>query len=112
MNERQGTDDIDVRLAALPRPTLDAATDARIHARARDTFAASSDRAAPATAGRWARLWSRALEPAAVAIAVVVYLIWTTQALAAIDWGRLTLSSVDRTGSLAVPQTAGGPQNE
>jgi len=110
MNQREGTDDIHVRLAALPRPTLDAATNARIHARARDTFA--SERAAPATAGRWARLWSRALEPAAVAIAVVVYLVWTTQALAAIDWGRLTLSSVDRVGSVAVPQTADGPQND
>ena len=87
MNQSEESDDIDVRLAALPRPTLNAAAGARIHARARDAFVVSAaGRAAP---GRWARLWSRALEPAAVAIAVVVYLAWTAQALAAIGWGRI-----------------------
>ena len=93
MSRREERDEIDARLATLPRPALANGASARIHARARGTFLASAGDAAPATAGRWARLWSRALEPAAVAIAVVVYLIWTTQALAAIDWGRITLPS-------------------
>lgn len=94
MNQRQEPDDIEARVAALPRPTLDAVADARIHARARESFLASPDGAMPAVARSWARLWNRALEPAAVVIAVVVYLLWTTQALAAIDWGRLALSSI------------------
>ena len=88
---RRDQHDIDARVAALPRPTLDAGADARIHARAREVFVASARGAAPAAAGRWASVWSRALEPVAVAIAIVVYLLWTTQALAAIDWGRIAL---------------------
>jgi len=90
MKRSEERDYIDARVAALPRPTLDDAANARVHARARDAFQSSmEDRAS----GRWSRLWSRALEPAAVAIAIVVYLLWTTQALAAIDWGRIALRS-------------------
>jgi hypothetical protein len=91
MNRREERDDIDARLAALPRPALHGGADARIHARARKVFVSSADRAVPAPAGRWAGFWNRALEPAAVTIAVVVYLLWTAQALAAIDWGRIAL---------------------
>jgi hypothetical protein len=91
MNRREGRDEIDARLAALPRPTMDEGARARIHARAREVFVASAGDAAPAAAGRWARFWNRALEPAALAIAVVVYVTWTAQALAAIDWGRIAL---------------------
>jgi hypothetical protein len=91
MNRREEPDQIDARLATLPRPTMDEGVRARIHAHAREVFVTSAGSVAPATAGRWERLWSRALEPAAVAITVVVYLLWTTQALAAIDWGRIAL---------------------
>ncbi len=107
MNRRAEAADIDARLAALPRPALDASTGARIHARTREAFVTSTaDRAAATAAGRWARLWSRALEPAAVTIAVVVYLIWTAQALAAIDWGRIALASMNRVGSIGMPPPA------
>ena len=91
MNRPQGPHDIDARVAALPRPTLDDGADARIHAHARQAFVASAGDATPAPAGPWARFWNRALEPAAVAIVIVTYLLWTTQALAAIDWGRIAL---------------------
>jgi hypothetical protein len=94
VNQREESDDIDARVVALPRPALDAAAGARIHARAREAFVASGGGAMPAAAGSWARFWNRALEPAAVAIAILVYLIWTSQALAAIDWGRLALPSI------------------
>jgi hypothetical protein len=90
MNRREEAADIDARLAELPRPALGDPAGARIHARARDAFLAAS-RATPAAAGRWARLWNRALEPVAVAMAVIAYLVWTAQALAAIDWGRIAL---------------------
>ena len=111
MNQREEPDDIDARLAALPRPALDATAGARIHARAREALLSSrAGRAAPA--GPWARLWSRLLEPAAVAIAVAVYLIWTAQALAAIDWGRLALPSTDLVGSTAAPRAASDKQSE
>ena len=113
MNRDEEADDIDARVAALPRPTLRPAAGARIHAGAREGFLGSADaRAASAATGPWARLWSRALEPAAVAIAVIVYLLWTTQALAAIDWGRLALPSVTRVGSMAAPRTEGDPEND
>jgi hypothetical protein len=101
--------EIDARLGTLPRPKLDAVADARIHARTRAAFLGA---ATPMVPGRWARLWSRALEPAALAIALVVYLVWTTQALAAIDWGRLALPSMDSAGSLAPPRAAGGKQEQ
>jgi len=91
MNQSEESDDIDVRLAALPRPTLNAAAGARIHARARAVFVESASGAMPAAAGAWARLWNRALEPVCLALAVAVYLIWTAHALAALDWGRLVL---------------------
>jgi hypothetical protein len=91
MNRRPEPHDLDARLAALPRPTLDDGAKLRIHARAREMLVASTGGAAPVGAGRWKGLWSRALEPAAVAIAVVVYATWTAQALAAIDWGRIAL---------------------
>jgi hypothetical protein len=91
MNRREERDEIDARLATLPRPTMDEGARARIHRRAREVFVASAGDATPAAAGRWARFWNRALEPAGVAIATVVYLLWTTQALAAIDWGRIAL---------------------
>ena len=79
-------------MAVLPRPTLDDAAGARIHARARGAFLGSTaNRATLAAAARWSAFWNRALEPGAVAIAVVVYLAWTAQALAAIDWGRIAL---------------------
>jgi len=114
MNKREEPDDIDARVEALPRPMIDAAASARIHARARDAFLASTTgRTTPAAAaGRWARFWNRALEPAAVAIAVAVYLVWTAQALAAIDWGRIAVPSLNRVGSMAAPQTAAGGQND
>jgi hypothetical protein len=112
MNQREETDDIDAHLAALPRPALDAKAGARIHARAREALLSSrAGRATPA-AGPWARLWNRRLEPAAVAIAVAVYLIWTAQALAAIDWGRLALPSASRMGSMAAPRAASDKQIE
>jgi hypothetical protein len=92
MKRREENDDIDARLAALPRPALDDAAGARIHARARGAFLGSpANRATLAAAAPWAGFWNRRLEPAAVAIAVVVYLAWTAQALAAIDWGRIAL---------------------
>ena len=109
MNRREEADDIDARLAALPRPALDATAGARIHTRAREALLSS--RAGRAAPGPWARLWSRLLEPAAVAIAVAVYLIWTAHALAAIDWGRLALPSTDRVGSMAGPRAAGDKQS-
>jgi hypothetical protein len=113
MNQRRENDDIDERLAALPRPTLDSAAGARIHARAREAFRLSpADRATAVAPGPWARVWSRLLEPAAVAIALAVYLIWTAQALAAIDWGRLALPSTNRVGSMAAPRAAGDKQSE
>ena len=86
---RRDTDDIDARLARLPRPTLGAPADARIHDGARAAFLASpARREAQSTPGWWARLWSRALEPVVVAVVVAGYLGWTAHALAAIDWGR------------------------
>jgi hypothetical protein len=92
MNRREGPDDIDARVAALPHPTLDATASAQMHARAREVFLGSpAGRGTLAAARRWAGFWNRALEPAAVAIAVVVYLAWTAHALAAIDWGRIAL---------------------
>ena len=114
MNQRErADDDLDTRLAALPRPALDSAAGARIHARAREAFQSSPAGGATSLAGGpWSRLWSRLLEPAAVAIAVAVYLIWTAHALAAIDWGRIALPSTDRVGSLAAPRAAGNGQNE
>lgn len=113
MNQREESDDLDTRLAALPRPALEATTGARIHARARDSFLSSrAGRATPAAPGPWARLWSRLLEPAAVAIAVAVYLMWTAHALAALDWGRLSLASTKRGGSMAAPRAAGDEQTE
>ncbi len=105
MNHRQkgdDGDDIDARVAALRRATLATVAGARIHARAREAFLASpAGRAPAAAAGRWARLWNGALEPAAVALAVVVYLLWTAQALAAIDWGRFAPPPTNRVGSMA-----------
>ncbi len=113
MSQRERADDLDARLAALPRPALDSAAGARIHARAREAFRSlPAGGATSLPGGLWARLWSRLLEPAAVAIAVAVYLIWTAQALAAIDWGRLALPSTDRIGSLAAPRAAGAGQNQ
>jgi hypothetical protein len=91
MNRREERGEIDARLATLPRPTMDEGARARIHARAREVFVTSAGDATPARGGRWARFWTRALEPAAVAIAVVVYVTWTAEALAAIDWGRIAL---------------------
>ncbi len=100
-------DEIDARLGALSRPKLDAVTNARIHERSRAAFVASAT-----PSGRFARVWRRALEPAAVAIAIAVYLVWTTQALAAIDWGRLAMRSMDSVGSRAAPRAAGGKQEQ
>jgi len=91
VNRLQEPNDIDARVAVLPRPTLNDGADARIHARAREVYVASALDVTPAPEGRWERLWSSAFEPVAVAIATVVYLLWTTQALAAIDWGRIAL---------------------
>jgi hypothetical protein len=113
MSQREESDDIDARLAALPRPALDTAAGARIHARARDAFLSSrAGRAAPATPGPWASLWSRLLEPAAVAIAVAVYIAWTAHALAALDWGRLAPPSANRVGSMTAPRAAGDERSE
>lgn len=113
MNHREPADDVDERVAALPRPSLESAAGARIHARARETFQSSHANArASSSPGPGARLWSLLLEPAAVAIAVAVYLVWTTQALAALDWGRLALSSTAHSGSIAAPRAAGNGQDE
>jgi hypothetical protein len=74
-------------LRDLPRPPLDPAAAARIHARARAAFAAAA--AAPAAAraaprGWWA-LWNRALEPALVAGVVIGYFAWTAATLGTLD---------------------------
>jgi hypothetical protein len=107
MSHDDDADQIDPRLHALPRPKLAAAADARIQAESRAAFLASSARAMNPAPGRWARLWSRALEPAVVVMVIVVYLIWTTQALAAIERGRVALPSTNDVGSMAAPRAAG-----